>query len=336
VTTAAECQNCGAALAGAYCSGCGQKGDVRVPTLGHVLADALAELSNFDSRIWRSLAALALRPGRLTLAYFAGQRMRYAPPFRMYIVTSVAFFLLFSLARLTSPSFDPEATAESIDEAAASIDARVNAAVDAALGGAGTPSPPMPRPSDERAPPQAEAAELAGLGISRDDDGRWECQFDRDLEPRMRERLEAACRKIESDSGASFARAFADNVPLMMLVFIPLVAAIMKVLYLFARRKYVEHLVFFLHVHTFFFFSGVVVIVLGLAARWLPWLEGPVLLATIAAWIYFPIYVYLAMRRVYAQGHALTAVKYVMLGGSYFFAFLLTLLGLIVYTAVTL
>ena len=314
---------------------------MRIPTLGHVLADALGDLFNFDSRIWRSLAALALRPGRLTLAYLAGQRTRYAPPFRMYVVTSVVFFLLFSVApRFAGPPVDAEEAAESIDAAAASIDARVNAAVDAALDGVGgaprVPRPPLPRPPDESPLPEAETAELPRFNLNRDDDGRWECQFGNDLDPDTRARLEAACRKIESDSGASFVRALADNVPLMMLVFIPIMAAMMKLLYLFARRKYVEHLVFFLHAHTFFFLSAIVVIVLGRAATLMSWLEWPAFIVNALAWIYFPIYLYIAMRRVYAQGHALTSVKYLVLGGSYVLAFMLTLLGLVVFTAMTL
>ena len=45
------------------------------------------------------------------------------------------------------------------------------------------------------------------------------------------------------------------------------------------------------------------------------------------AWLYFLVYLYLALREVYAQSHGRTAVKYVALGCSYFFAALLTLLG---------
>lgn len=328
MTTGAECLNCGAALAGVYCSACGQKGDVRVPSLGHVVVDALGDLVNFDSRIWRSLGALAFKPGRLTRCYLEGQRVRYAPPFRMYVVTSVVFFLVVSFARF-APSTGP-ITAEQID-------ADVNARIDAALNDAGVPRPAQPAVPEEPAQSEpTDATESPGFNITRDDDGQWECGLDQDLPPRMRARLEAACRKIETDSGASFARAFADNVPLMMLLFIPMIAAIMKVLYLFARRKYVEHLLFFVHVHTFFFLTAVIVVLFGRAADLVPWLYWPALLVGIAGWIYFPIYVYRAMRHVYAQGHALTSVKYVVLGVSYFFAFLLTLLGLIVYTAVTL
>jgi hypothetical protein len=64
-------------------------------------------------------------------------------------------------------------------------------------------------------------------------------------------------------------------------------------------------------------------------------LEWPLRIVVYAIVIYFPVYLYLAMRHVYAQGHALTAVKYVVLGGSYVAAFMLTLLITIVVTALT-
>jgi len=122
----------------------------------------------------------------------------------------------------------------------------------------------------------------------------------------------------------------------MMLLFIPVIAGLMKLLYAFSRRKYVEHLVFFVHVHTFFFLTGVVTTLSLRAAGLVPFLTSPVRGVTLVAWLYFPIYVYLAMRHVYRQGHALTAVKYLALGGGYFVAFLASFLGLIIYTAVTL
>jgi hypothetical protein len=322
VTTGAECKNCRAPLAGAYCSVCGQKGDVRIPSLHHVLADALGDLVNFDSRIWRSLIALTFKPGRLTSAYLAGQRARYAPPFRMYLVTSVAFFLAFSLVRPENQPPDGVASTESID-----------ASVAAALEEPGLTTVPAESAATERA---ESAAPVEVEGITLGEDGRWECGVDRGMSPAMQARLEAACRKIEADSGASFGRAFAENVPVMMLIFIPVVALIMKVLYVFSRRKYVEHLLFLLHVHTFFFLTALLGILLSRAADLTQWLAWPEWIFGFVAWIYFPIYLYLALRRVYAQGHALTIAKYVALGATYTFAFMLTLLGLVVYTALTL
>src|SRR6478736_2879997 len=98
MTSGAECKNCGEPLAGRYCSACGQAADVRIPSFGGLVVDALGDVFNFDSRVWRSLATL-VRPGRLTARFLEGQRAKYTPPFRLYIVTSLVFFAVFSLGR---------------------------------------------------------------------------------------------------------------------------------------------------------------------------------------------------------------------------------------------
>jgi hypothetical protein len=304
-----ECKNCGAALAGRYCSACGQAADVRIPSFGRVVADAAGDLWNFDSRMWRSLLTLIGKPGHLTSRYLDGQRASYTPPFRLYAASSIAFFLLFSLARLGD---DPNDGATAPGELP--------------FAGAAVPDEPVLPP---------EVGETSFF-LESDEDG-WRCNFtDEATDPAMRERLEAACEKIEQDTSGSFARAIGNNVPIMMLVFIPLVAALMRVVYLFARRKYVEHLVFFLHLHALFFVTGIVVILLAWAADLVSWLWWPVLLLQLVGWGYFPVYVYRAMRHVYRQGHALTAVKYVSLGFGYFVALLITVMGLFAVTVATL
>ena len=52
------------------------------------------DLAHLDSRVWRTLIALLLRPGRLTNEFVAGRRTLYLPPFRLYLVLSLIFFLL--------------------------------------------------------------------------------------------------------------------------------------------------------------------------------------------------------------------------------------------------
>jgi hypothetical protein len=227
----------------------------------------------------------------------------------MYVVTSVTFFLIFALVRaLTTP------------------DEHVNVGADAALA-----APPALPPESLADAAQPEVR----FGITIDDDD-LECTFDPGgVDPAVRERLQAACERVEEAGGASFNREFADNFPITMLVFIPLVAGIMKLLYLFAHRKYVEHLVFFLHVHTFFFLVATLSALLAGLLALAPALEIPVWILGGGAWLYFLVYLYVAMREVYAQSHGRTALKYVVLGASYFFAALLTLLGAVVFTAAT-
>ena len=92
-----NCLNCGEVLRGQHCSHCGQRAKVRVLSLGTLLRDLLGDLTNFDSRIWRTLRPLAFRPGALTVEYLRGRRTHYSPPFRMYLILSVVFFVLTTL-----------------------------------------------------------------------------------------------------------------------------------------------------------------------------------------------------------------------------------------------
>jgi len=311
-----ECKNCGATLVGPYCSECGQRADVHIASLGALVGDALGDLYNLDSRLWRSLLTLASKPGRMTSRYLEGQRAKYSPPFRMYVVSSVAFFVIFSLFRMGLPA-ELLAGVEN-DQAPAGTTGASGAAARVAKEVSAS------APSDD-----------ASVHLTVDEHG-WSCNLGAGPNGAFRERLEAACRKIESDNGASFVRAFVDHVPVMMLLFIPIIAVLMKALYLFSGRKYVEHVVFFLHTHSFFFVTAIATVLLGSAASLLPALEGPARILRSAAWIYFPVYFYLAMRHVYRQGYALTTVKYLLLGGGYAVCMVATLIGLVIYTAVTL
>ncbi len=92
-----NCLNCGEVLTGQHCSHCGQRATVRVLSLWGMLRDVLGDMTNFDSRLWRTLVPLAFRPGLLTQDFLRGRRASYTPPFRMYLILSVAFFLLAQL-----------------------------------------------------------------------------------------------------------------------------------------------------------------------------------------------------------------------------------------------
>ena len=153
--------------------------------------------------------------------------------------------------------------------------------------------------------------------------------------------MRAACRKIAADS-KGFGRAVYENVPKMMFIFLPLIAMVMFVLYLGSGRYYVEHLLFFVHFHSFFFLAGIAVLLL----ENLPpgsWAPRPSRVSIsrrascgFALMVYVPYYLYRAMRRVYAQGRAMTLFKYSLLLVGYLLFMTLTLVGLLAYTALTL
>jgi hypothetical protein len=294
---------------------------VSIPSLHKLLVEALGDLYNFDSRLWRSLGLLLFRPGRLTREYLEGRRARYVPPFRLYVVLSLLFFFLLAVL----PDFDDDEPPTIIRGAAA---------------------PELPAPAtegDAAAPEPLEEPESGAFrfGIETTDDGEdgWSCMELGGMEnwsPEIRARVERSCERITADNGSSFGRAIVENVPLMMFLFIPIVAAGMKVLYPLARRKYVEHLLFFLHFHALFFLLATLGLLVSLLAGLAPALETLAVVLGVVGWGYLPIYLFLAMRHVYAQDRLTTTFKFFLLSSGYFFALLVTFIGIVFYTALTL
>lgn len=92
-----NCRNCGATVPGKFCAACGQSRDIHVLSMHEVVGDVAHSLLHLDSRVWRTLKALVLKPGLLTNEFIAGRHQRYLPPFRLYLVISVLFFTLSAL-----------------------------------------------------------------------------------------------------------------------------------------------------------------------------------------------------------------------------------------------
>lgn len=91
-----DCKNCFSSLgAGAkYCQECGQSVVTFDKPIRPVLTEMLHETLDIDGRVTSTLRTLVLKPGELSAAYRAGRRNSYTPPLRLYLVISIAFFLL--------------------------------------------------------------------------------------------------------------------------------------------------------------------------------------------------------------------------------------------------
>jgi hypothetical protein len=85
------CPNCGAEVLGAYCHDCGQH-QRELPAVRHIASEVVDELFSVDGRLWRTVGQLLDNPGALSAAYLAGQRARFLPPLRLYLVVSVLYF----------------------------------------------------------------------------------------------------------------------------------------------------------------------------------------------------------------------------------------------------
>src|SRR6202046_5903318 len=93
----ARCKNCDAVLLGRFCVNCSQAANVHVPTTKELVHEMLEGITHSDSRLWRTLATLWFKPGKLTEEFVAGRRIAYLPPFRLYLILSIIFFLMLSL-----------------------------------------------------------------------------------------------------------------------------------------------------------------------------------------------------------------------------------------------
>jgi len=54
--------------------------------------EVAGDLFALDSRLWRTVGPLLVRPGFLTREHFAGRRVRYVPPLRLYVFVAIVFF----------------------------------------------------------------------------------------------------------------------------------------------------------------------------------------------------------------------------------------------------
>jgi hypothetical protein len=342
------CLNCGTELHGQYCGQCGQRASSRLISLWELTRDAFGDLFELDSRLWRTLVPLLARPGRLTRDYLEGRRARYMPPFRMYLVLSVVFFVVAffdprdDLSLLFEPDpaaeeqakpgeADTDAAQQKIDELVAEGQLSEDAANEARKALEGL--------EDGREIRVGNSGDGGGLNFEMDPE-TGECTFNEEgledmpawLQKRLTpERLERICERIAADHGKSFGALLLDNIPVALIVLLPFMALVLKGLYPLSRRYFVEHLLFFVHFHAFFFLILTLQILFSRLAA-VTFIPEPIsVLVVVAASFYIPVYLYKAMRQVYGQGHIVTFMKYVALAVAYILGASFTMLGVVVF-----
>lgn len=103
------CPNCGIALTTPFCPGCGERpiGAIDLSLKG-IAAQLMKTIAGVDGRLLRSVRALLLHPGSLTLAYGEGRRKPFIGPFQLFLLANVVFFAVQSLThtRVFSSSLD--------------------------------------------------------------------------------------------------------------------------------------------------------------------------------------------------------------------------------------
>lgn len=335
------CLNCGDRTRGEYCPSCGQRKTAVQVSVRAMIAEALEDELAVDRRLPRTLRALFLEPGRLTVEYVNGRIVRYVRPFRLYLISSVIFFLLLSFTSLRlvrGTDVDPGArapspVADTID--LATVDS-VLADVQTALQEEGVPGPARDAlratrnelirqraalQARDRAITGPEAEDTAGVdapATSREQEDPMAFLDDVNLRlghPALDSAAAAKIRQLRRmeprQAVERLVRDFIGYVPTIMFLLLPLFAGLLKLLYIRRRRFYAEHFIFLLHTHAFLYLLFTVLLV----AVAIGWVRGWAF-TLMLGWML--VYAYLGMRRVYGQGRVKTFAKLWVLGWMYF------------------
>jgi hypothetical protein len=297
------CANCDATLVGKYCAACGQANEFHLHSLWDLLREAAEVLTHADSRLWRTLGPLVTRPGFLTQQFLAGHRASYLSPFRLYFVLSVLFFLVVSMTGqpASRPGNAPGAIPSNTRGAARGLQDDLRRSTDS-----------------ERKIADAEFCEGV-VGHS--------------LMPgvnKMRKPFVSACIKSQADNGQQLRENFIRNMGRAMFLFLPVLAAFMKLLYWRPQRSYVTHLLLLIHIHAFVFLLMASVLAV---MHWIhPSSTG---LPAVVLLSYLIYYFYQSMRRVYGENWWRTLIKFTTLSAGYLACAACTLLLAGLYSAET-
>jgi Protein of unknown function (DUF3667) len=251
---AAHCLNCFHPLSEPrprFCGHCGQETNVLPPKFWQLLQQFGGAYFSTEGALWRTLALLLFWPGELTRKYRAGRRKHYVLPVRLYITISLLALLLM----------------------------RIFVPMDWKIG-------------DNMVKTEDQSFVMLDMGNGSRaglEKGKFFCEK---LSPWLCSHLEA---RFDLDP-KTFARElkrvperFINHWGTAMFLLVPIFALLHKLVYWRRHMRYTEHLVYGLHVHSFWF-----------AALMLALLPVPGVPQAMA--VVVPLYTLVAAHRVYGGG----------------------------------
>ena len=298
-TRSSLCRNCGVVVNRNYCPECGQDTSLHPLSVWEFFHEFVSHYVAVEGKLWKTLLLLSLQPGRLTREYLAGRRQRYIQPLRLYLTASFLFFF-FSQWHAHEHVKLPAKTAASAGTPAAG-----------AAAPAGNPAPQSSDDADEDNDPDTDVQDAA-MGPARAGQGNTRAKEETGVNLKLGEgelteehfeeclapgnhcgywKRHLAPQLVELDRHPQQAierllERFRHSLSYAMFAMLPVFAMLLALVY---RRRpffYGEHLVFALHLHSFWFFLGLLLILVP---------KG------IADWAILPylLYGFWAMHRVY-------------------------------------
>ncbi len=338
-----HCENCGAPLQGHWCAQCGQPAIDYRRSFRHVIADLLDEFLNWDSKFFRSIALLLVKPWTLTNEFLAGHRVRYVNPLRLYLLASILFFFAVNYGarwiRFEPGKLEPKDRAELeaelkkedlppaareklqtllrepspplVPSSSTNAPSPPSTAPSPSSAPSTSPNPASPQPTPSASEQKKEYGKIDERPFVAFDEAKSTTPFEHWIEARAKEKMGEHGTKM----GLFIATLF-SNLPYMMLCCIPLFACVLKVLYIRRGLFYIDHLIYALHIHTFFY-TAIMLIVLATIGlnRFAPGAVAGWLIALL--WIAFVTQIFLSIRYVYRQRWFFSIFKFLFGGFIY-------------------
>jgi hypothetical protein len=303
------CPNCSTLIAGKFCQGCSQPAHLHVPSAYEFLHEFIAHYVALEGKLWKSVALLLFRPGRLTRDYIEGKRVRYIEPLRLYLSFSIIFFAIFKFGGVnfgdTVSVGEPARQArEQARERSTPSDGKT-----AVLVKKGSLDEARQELRKQRKPDSL-------IELDAGDDKKIERKA-ASIHPALGKKV-AHFNTLSHDAQRdALTRAFFSYAPYAIFLLMPVFAALLKLLYLGSGRRYGEHLLFALHANAFAFLMLSLVLILP---DGIP-LLGPLLML----WLTF--YLPTAMRKVYGGGRLITGLRWIVLMSMHLLCALLAMVG---------
>ncbi|MGB0938272.1 MAG: DUF3667 domain-containing protein [Colwellia sp.] len=391
----AFCENCKLPLTGPFCAQCGQEADSKLKYFWVVIMHVLDDILSFDSRAMRTLWPLMLKPGFLTNEYFAGRRVHYVPPIRLYLFISIVFFITLKFF-VVADNQEVSGISSKI-ELATQVKKQIDLLKDEQQGLQKELTPTIEtqerisainaditrfksyiediKQDDEEGadknllkltkeivtleleqfqsvlPPDKqkrlddlissrlkiiEGRTLTVEGIDSDDQSKIKADLEKEnkfhldllseednakAEAFLQELIKKIAKTFSSDPGPLIEQVTGELLPQLMFVLLPLFALLLKVMFAFSKRLYLEHLTVALHSHCFIFLalflSELFSVLEDKLLLTFPFISGLFAFLSGALFIWIPIYLFIMQRRVYKQGMFFTSFKFFIIGTFY-------------------
>lgn len=355
-----NCENCEIPLLGPFCHCCGQPERTPIRDLLALSNDALDYLFDVDARVWRTLVSLFFAPGRLTQAYLAGRRMSFIRPLRVYLVMSALLFLVVNWTsdlnmqvkdqgdvQIIGTTEKAAPATQAVPPASKDIDLTFGAteATQNTQDAAGAePAATKPPVAQTDSPPESKKKPVTLRLFGKQ-------PWHRQSNPLVIDWLSESSNNwindqigvIQSNLGLvrdeprRLAHAFLQVLPQSLFVLLPIFALLLKLILVFKRRLYMEHLMVAVHSHTFIYMGIIAAVCLSKIAEFWPvgWFNPWwFLMGLCIVWI--PLNLFLTQKRVYRQRWWGAAMAFFVIGSLYLILVSFTALAALVMSLVNL